>query len=186
MIRNRSLVVFLLGVWLGASILIDIAVTQNFQAVDRFLAAPGDAPTAARIESVGPAQQRVILRRNAAEENNWIFMNWERSELLIGCVLLVLLASQERSEKLALAGVALTLVFVAAEHFLLTPRITSLGRIVDGLTPADPRYKTFWMLHGFYSGLDILKMLTIFGLGAHQVFARVSSSPVAREAFING
>jgi hypothetical protein len=59
----------------------------------------------------------------------------------------------------------LLLAIVAAEHFLLTPRITEMGRFIDDVKPSDPQYKTFWMLHGFYSGLDILKMLVAVVLG---------------------
>jgi hypothetical protein len=53
-------------------------------------------------------------------------------------------------------------LIVMAEHFLLTPQITGIGRFVDDLPATDPEYKRFWMLHGLYSGLDILKMLIGF------------------------
>ena len=163
--RYRSLVAILLGAWLGASIVADIAVTQNFHAVDRFLAAPGNATTEAQLNAIGRAEERVILRRNAAEENNWIFLNWERVEIAIAVALLALLLA-DRARGMLLGGSVLLITVLAAEHFVLTPEITSLGRIVDGLQPSDPQYKTFWMLHGFYSGLDILKMLVVCALGA--------------------
>jgi hypothetical protein len=162
----RGLTAVLLGAWLGAGILADIAVTQNFQAVDRFLAAPGNAGTSAELNAIGRERERVILRRNAAEENNWIFLNWERAELVLGAGLLLLFLLGERQRRSVLALGAVLLAIVVAEHLFLTSRITDLGRIVDDLPSSDARYRTFWTLHGVYSGLDILKIVAQLGLAA--------------------
>ena len=178
------IVAILLGAWLGASIVADVAVTQNFQAVDRFLAAPGNPATEAQINAIGPAEERAILRRNAAEENSWIFLNWERVEIAIAAAVLALLVA-DRAHGLPAGGGVLLIALPAAEHLFLTPRITSLGRIVDGLQASDPRYRTFWMMHGFYSGLDILKMLVIAALMARIVFARQPASK-PQESLIHG
>jgi hypothetical protein len=171
-IQFRRLAALLLGAWLGASVVADVAVTQNFQAVDRFLAAPGDRSTSLQLNAIGRDRERVILRRNAAEENNWIFTNWERVEFLLGGGLFLLFLFGDRPQKLLLAGSIALIGIVAAERFFLTPRIVDLGRIIDGLPSTDDRYKTFWMLHGFYSGLDILKMLVAAALGARLVIRR--------------
>ena len=172
MIQYRRLSALVLGAWLGASVITDVAVTQNFQAVDRFLEAPGDHVTSARLNAIGRAQERLILRRNAAEENNWLFLNWERVEFFIGGGLFLLLLFGDRPQKLML-GLSLALILIlGAEHFFLTPRITELGRTVDDLARTDPQYKTFWTLHGLYSGLDILKMLTTFAMAVNLTIRR--------------
>jgi len=194
-IQYRRLCALLLGAWLGASILTDVAVTQNFQAVDRFLQSPGDAGTSAQLNAIGQARERTILRRHAAEENNWIFLNWERVEFAIGggLFLLFLVGGKPRRTTLALSLVLLGIV--AAEHFLLTPAITGLGRIVDDLPATDPQYRKFWMLHGFYSGLDILKMLVGFVLAAalvmvsepgHEALTGESAAPPRQKAAMQG
>jgi hypothetical protein len=171
-IQYRRLSALVLGAWLGASVITDVAVTQNFQAVDRFLEAPGDPVTSARLNAIGRAQERLILRRNAAEENNWLFLNWERVEFFIGGGLFLLLLFGDRPQKLML-GLSLALILIlGAEHFFLTPRITELGRTVDDLARTDPQYKTFWTLHGLYSGLDILKMLTTFAMAVNLTIRR--------------
>lgn len=172
MIQFRRLAALLLGIWLGASVLTDIAVTQNFSTVDRFLAAPGDAATAATLNQLGRPQLRAILRRNAAEENNFLFTNFEWAELGMGFALFLILLFGDRPQKLMLGLSLAMFVIVAAERFLLTPQIVDLGRVIDTLPKTDPRYNTFWMLHGAYSGLDILKML----LGAALAF-RLSVRP---------
>lgn len=170
----RRLSILLLGAWLGAGIFTDLAVTQNFRAVDRFL-------DSSPLNDMGRARERIVLRRNAAEENNWIFQNWERLEFVIGGVLLLLLLFGETPRKSTIAlGLALPAT-VAAEHFLLTPRIIDLGRIVGDLPATDPAARTFWMLHGWYGGLDILKILVGLGLAAVLVFRpETEREPLAR------
>jgi hypothetical protein len=182
-IQHRRLSAPLLGAWLGASILTDLAVTQNFQTVDRFVETPGSVKASTWINEIGRERARLVLRRNAGEENNWIFLNWERLEFAIGGAMFLLPLFGDRPiDKGALAVCLGMLGIVAAEHFLLTPRITGLGRLVDDLPPTDPEYKTFWLLHGFYSGLDILKMLIGFGLAARLVIRRKHDrEPFARE-----
>ena len=172
MIHYRRLAALLLGAWLGASILTDVAVTRNFQAVDRFLETPGSVSTSSQLNELGRNRVRVILRRNAGEENNWIFENWERAEILLGTGLLLLLIFGGRPKKLMMGLCAGMLVIVLAEHFLLAPGIVDLGRRVDDLPATDPASKRFWMLHGVYSGMDILKMLLGFGLGARIAIRR--------------
>jgi len=175
-IHYRSLTAFLLGAWLGAAILADVAVTQNFQAVDRFLPTVG-------MDASGRASQRVLMRRNAADENAWIFMNWERAQFVIGALFVLLLWKGGRAGTMALPVTILVLGILVAEHFLLTPQIIALGGNVDRLPQGDVQYRKFWILHGLYSGLDILKMLLIFGLAAHDVWTRKQGSP---ESAING
>jgi hypothetical protein len=158
-IQYRRLAALLLGAWLGASVLTDVAVTQNFQTVDRFLQTPGSVSASAALGAIGRDRERFILRRNAGEENNWIFVNWERVELALGGLLFLLLLFGDKPQRLLLALCVAMFLIVAAEHFLLTPQIVDLGRRVDDLPATDPDRKKFWMLHGIYSGLDILKML---------------------------
>jgi hypothetical protein len=148
-----------MGVWLGGSVLTDVAVTRNFQTVDTFLQSPGSVQTSLALKAAGRDQARFILRRNAGEENNWIFVNWERVELALGGVLFGLLLFGERPQKLLLALCLTMVAIVAVQHFGLTPEIVTLGRQVDDLPASDPLTKRFWTLHGFYAGFDILKLL---------------------------
>jgi hypothetical protein len=171
-IQSRRLSALLLGAWLGAAILTDVAVTQNFQAVDRFIEAPGNAATSSELNSIGRARERAILRRSAGEENNWIFLNWERLEFVIGGCLFLALLFGDRPQKLMLILCFAMVLIVGLEHFLLTPRITGLGRIIDDLPAAAPENKQFWTLHAAYSGLDILKLLVGLGFAARLAIRR--------------
>jgi hypothetical protein len=171
-IQFRRLSILLLGAWLGASILTDVAVTQNFRTIERFLESPGDPATSTLLNQAGRARERIILRRNAGEENNWIFLNWERVELALGSGLFLMLLFGERPQKSLLAGAIVLLLIVLFEHFRFTPQITALGRTVDNLAPNSKDLKTFWILHGFYSGLDIVKMLVAAAMAARLAIRR--------------
>jgi hypothetical protein len=168
-IQNRRFSALLLGAWLGAGILTDFVITQNYRTVDRFLLEPGSAKASLQLNEIGRPRVRLVLRQNAGEENNWILQNWERLEFAIGGALFLLLLFGDRPQKSMLAVSLLLLAIVAAEHFLLTPRIVGLSRIVDDLPPADPAYKTFRMLYGT---LDMLKTLIGCGLAARLLIRR--------------
>jgi hypothetical protein len=157
-IRNRRLAALVLGVWLGGGIFADVAVIQNFQTVDRFLADPGSVLSAAELGRIGHERERALLRRNAGEENNFIFENWERAELAFGAVLLLVLALGGRPDKLMLGLTVAMIIIVAVQHFYLSPTVTDLGRQIADLPPSDPINNRFWTFHGVYSGSEILKL----------------------------
>lgn len=163
MTQIQRLAVLVLGLWLGAGIFADIAVTRNFNTVERFLSNPGDASTASQIDAVGRERERQILRRNAAEENNGIFHDWERAELAIGIALIALLAlDRAGAANLAIAGAMMAVVSVQA--LALSPRIAALGRLIPAMAPGNPAVAHFWTMHGIYSGSEILKLLLGFAL----------------------
>lgn len=150
--------------WLGAGIFADVAVTQNFQTVDRFLTAPGSTSTSIELNQIGRPRERVILRRNAGEENNFLFENWERAEIILGALLLATLIFGERPNKLMLSAALAMWVIVGVQHFLLSPEVTEMGRRMADLPDDAALTKRFWMFHGIYSGSEILKLLVGFGL----------------------
>jgi hypothetical protein len=172
--QYRRISALLLGAWLGASILTDIAVTQNFQAVDRFLVAPGNSAASAELDAIGRARERAILRRNAGEENNWIFLNFERAEFAIGGALFLALVAGGRTRTSMLVLCGLMLLIVMLQHFLLAPAIAGAGRVIDALPESAPERAQFWKLHGLYSGLEILKILIGIGLSVRLVMRRRS------------
>ncbi len=153
----------MLGGWLGAATFADVAVTQNFQTVDRFLSSPGSNATALELQKIGADRERPILRRNAGEENGYLFEGWETTELAIGAALIGLLLVGGKRSVLVLAPAVLMLLIVAAQRFYLSPEVTDLGRRIANLSAADSRGpqldSQFWTAHGMYSGLEIFKLL---------------------------
>lgn len=161
-IQFRRLASVLLGLWLGAGIVTDVTVTTNFSTVDRFLQSPGSVATSIELNQIGRAKIREILRRNAGEENNFIFENWELAELGLGSILFFVLLFGDRPQISMIALTALMLAIVLAQHLFLSPQITSMGRAIVGLPNTSAEYKRFWMFHGIYSGSEILKLVIGF------------------------
>ena len=158
-IQYRRIAALLLGAWLGAGVFVDVAVTQNFQTVDRFLAKPGAIQTSIDLNEAGRKRVREILRRNAGEENNFLFDAWESAELLIIPGLFCLLFFGGRPQKILLAGTGVLMLVVCVQHFWLSPTIAEMGRKLADLGPKDPLNATFWQFHGAYSGIEIAKLL---------------------------
>lgn len=182
-IQYRRIAAILLGVWLGAGIFADLAVTQNFQTVDRFLAAPGSIGTTVELSAIGRERERNILRRNAGEENNFLFENWERAEIVLGIALLATLFFGERPHKgMLMAGLAMWLI-VAVQHFLLSPNVTEMGRKMADLPDDIALAKKFWIFHGVYSGSEILKLLVGFGLAARLSVRRKADPDLFAKAY---
>jgi len=162
-IQYRRIAAIVLGGWLGAATFADFAVTQNFQTVDRFLRSPGSNVTAMELQKIGADRERPILRRNAGEENGFLFQGWESAELIIGAAVIGLLLLGGKRSPLVLSPAILMLAIIAAQRFYLSPEVTDLGRRIADLSAADPSGaqldSRFWMAHGLYSGLEIFKLL---------------------------
>jgi hypothetical protein len=158
-IQFRRLAALLLGAWLGGSILIDVVATENFNTIDPFLQTPGNVSASAELNKIGRDQARLLLRRNAGEENTWIFINWERIEVALAGVLFLVLLFGERPQKLLMALCLGMVAVIGGQHFFLLPQIADLGRKVDYLPASDPDSVKFWKFHGIYAGLEIAKIV---------------------------
>lgn len=174
--HNRRLANLILGLWLGMAGCVDFLVIQNFASVDRFLAAPGTVGSSQAIRQIGPEGARYLLRRNASEENAWIFENWEWIQIYISVLFFLLLLLAGRPSKWALALTAGMLIILLIQRFALTPQISAMGRDIADLPAADlaknPENSRFWLFHGLYSGSEILKLVTGFSLAAILMFRR--------------
>ena len=159
----RRLASLLVGAWLAGCALMDLVATENFRSVDRLLSAPS-AQAAEHIRAIGghdPA--RAFLRYQVSEQNRWYFENWERIQIVLGVLLLLVLLFGSVPDRFALWLTVLMLVAVLAMHFFLTPEITRLGRSIDFTprgTPSAERTR-FWTFHGAYSATELVKL----GLG---------------------
>ena len=168
MLQFRRLAALLLGVWLAGSVAYDLTATQNFKSVDRFLADPG-VIAAQDIHTLGRTETRVLMRHLVAEQNRFYFEQWEWTELGIGLSLLLLLVFGSRPPKLPILLTLFMLLIVLGQRAGLTPQITRLGRLLDFIPPTveSADRSAFWVLHGIYSGVELLKLalgLVIAGL----------------------
>ena len=153
----------------------DFTAIGNFRAIDRFLQDPGDG-AAALVHELGVGKSRILLRRAAGESNIGLFEGWGWAQIALGACLLPLLIPRgtrpaERN-KLSVTLVCLMLLIVLISEFVLSPRIASLGRVVEFLPaqPPGPERKLFGMYHGISSSLELVKLA--LGLVATVVLLR--------------
>lgn len=146
--------------------------TQNFRGVERLLDAPSHkaSPT---IDGLGHEQARFLLRYQVSELNRFYFNVWESVQLVLGASLTLLAWRWPWRKRIVLIPAALLLI-VAAAHWLLTPEITGIGRLMDFVPNARETAlgQSFWRYHQIYSSLEVLKFL----LGLYLAFTLLAKS----------
>jgi len=162
---------FLAGCLILGSLFMIFVATQNFATVDRVLASPPREATQ-MFQTLGPQNARLLLRYLAGEENRLFFTNWELAQIALGLLLTAVLLLATKSRLLAgLAGAAL--IIGLFQHFRVTPRMISLGRLVDfGGGSASAAYSQFWRLHGLYGVLEVVKLALLTIIAGILLFGR--------------
>jgi cytochrome bd-type quinol oxidase subunit 2 len=153
----------LLGAWIMGSIASSVVAAENFYTVDRLLAAPANPGFASAVHDLGQPQARELLRYLSSELNRLYFQLWNVAQLPIGALTLLLIASdrrRDRSTARATWVVAAMLAVVVGMLSWLMPEIVAQGRLLDFVPrdPAPPGMSRFWMLHGAYTTLELIKL----------------------------
>lgn len=157
--RYRRFVLFLMGAWIGASIFVAIAATQNFSTVDDVLKTPVDG-AAKILKGLDPENARMLLRHVAGEENRAYFETWELVQIAIAVAVTVLLFLDSSTRKLCGFSLAM-LLLVAFMHLKLTPELVYIGRQIEFLAwMAEPGVRQeFASLHRMYGIMEVAKLL---------------------------
>lgn len=158
--RDRTVIVFLLGAWLAGTLFMWSVATQNFRLVDRLLASPSPQITS----RLAPADARLLMRYQASEVNRLFFDRWGWVQVSLGAILLSLVFRATADRPLRVM-VLLMVIAAAATQFVVVPETIRLGRLLDFAprTPPPPEAAAFWRLHTAYTALDMLKFL--LGIG---------------------
>ncbi len=154
------IVTFLLGGWLFCTLGVDISAFLNLKLPERVLANP--APVTEKIvKDYGPDQATLLLRHFAAEGNRYFFGRWERTEILLGILLIPCLyfATDRKPVPLILAG--FMLIIVCFQYFALSPELAFRGREADfppgmGTIAVERRV---WLLTEVYIGTEAALVL---------------------------
>jgi hypothetical protein len=147
----------ILGIWLGASVLMDFVATGNFHTVSRVMGSLDVRALEAVRKVSDPDTLRLLLRYFAGEANRYLFEQWEWVELLLGLALLMVLLFGQSYQKLALSLCFLMICVVAVQRFGLTPAITRLGRELEFSN--SPPSRRFAAYHAAYGCAEIGKLL---------------------------
>lgn len=163
--HTRRLASLVLGGWLAGILFMMVVATFNFQVVNRVLEGP-PKPARLQIDSLGKDGARMLLRYQASETNRALFDGWEWAQLGLGFLLAATLLFATNGNRLAMTLSLSMLALVAVMHWLLTPEITALGRVIDYVSPRLPseHRESFWRYHRVYAALEIVKLLLGAGL----------------------
>jgi hypothetical protein len=161
--KRRAALALILGGWLVGTLFMWFVATQNFATVDRILAAP---PSALQSMTVGmdAAQTREVLRYEASELNRLYFDRWGYAQVLLALAAVALAWKGGRRLR---AGILVAAVIAVGLKFYVVPETIRIGRRID-FQPRQPEtalQAEFWRLHHAYTGLDMLKFLTLAGCG---------------------
>jgi hypothetical protein len=185
-VRQRWALV-LVGAWIAGSICTSVVATENFYTIDRLLAASPNGSFTRSVQQLGQPQARDLLRYLSSELNRLYFQIWNVAQIAAGALTLWLIASGPRDQHTvrAVRVVVGMLAIVVLMLAYLTPQIVSIGRSLDFVPrdPAPPAMGTFWILHGAYTSLEMLKLaagfLVAFWLAADPHASRASARAVS-------
>lgn len=179
------IVTFLLGIWLGCSVMMDLITLQTPNLPDQILSNPH--PEAQKIIQASKGDgARLLLDHAAREEVRYYTSNWELIQIPLGFLTLGALyfATERRLLANVLAG--LMLVVVLFQYFAITPELTYRGREADfppgSLMPVT--VEGVKALTQVYVGVEGLKIV-IGGLLASVIFAQRSRRRTRKEDLLS-
>jgi len=160
--RFSPLLHFVLGIWLGGSVILGAVVSYNFGGIDDlFERNPRLAEHAGFAPEDADAKKSSLLWVHSSELNRVFFDAWNRTQLGVGGLAIVL-AVWSRARPLPIVLLAAAVALVAFIHWGLEPQIVELGRQLDFLprTPPPPMLAEFQRYHGLYFATETVR----FGL----------------------
>jgi hypothetical protein len=165
--HTRRLTALVLGLWLGASLLMDWIGIVSFSTVEEsYSSASHRATDMVRAIGSGPVHQ--LLRYQTAELNRHYAYDWGFGQCLLGVILLlmVLFATNGNKKALGLSGGMLLLAL--GMQFGVMPAMLEQDRALDFASSADIAREraAFNGSHNTYIGLETLKLLAGAGLAA--------------------
>jgi len=150
--KVAPLLCLVLGIWLGGSAILGSIVAYNFSGIeDLFTRNPRLMEHAGFSPADVNAKKTSLLWVHASELNRVFFEVWNRVQLALGAVAVVLaLAGRVGRAPIVLLIAATALV--AFTHWAFEPRIIELGRQLDFVPrdPPPPMLEEFQRYHGLY------------------------------------
>ena len=158
----RRIVCFLLGVWLGGGILMAWYGARSFGTVETILSQSNPA-FVAQTKLLGPAETRLLLRYIVADQNSWMFRNWENIQIVLAVLFFCYLLFGTLEGKFSLGVMLAMLILTMIQRLWISPELEMSGHTM-GYIPGDlaaQERARFWLLHNAYLAVEALK----FGLG---------------------
>jgi|SRR5579863_1227509 hypothetical protein len=159
--HTRRMAGFLLGAWLGGSILMILIQVENLRFTASLLATPSDQAVEV-LKKTGPQQNLdLLMRYQAAEQNRRYSYIWEEAQFGLALILgaYLFLGTQRRIFPMVFCG--LMLLMVIFEHLGVTQELTYRGREAD-FPPGNTSYSVqtrVWALYQVYAWVEGTKLV---------------------------
>ncbi len=161
--RSALPLVFLLGVWCGATVFMWQVAIHNFT-VANALAESDDRGFRAAVEGLSAENLRAAARYQASEVNRLFFNGWGWMQVPLAA--LAVFAAWRLRNRLALAAVGVMTALTLFLQLYVVPQTIRLGRLIDFAQEGEQAAASemFWTLHHVYTGLDMAKF--VLGIAA--------------------
>jgi hypothetical protein len=156
--QYRRIVALLLGLWIGGGIMMAWFGARSFGTVHRVVNESNPA-FALQTRPLGRDNTRMVLRYQVAEQNRYLFQEWEYIQLVLGALFFSYLLFGTLEGKVSL-GLALGMIALTAiQRFGVSPALGNAGKMLDYIPTdgAGAERARFWLLHSAYLGCDVLK-----------------------------
>jgi hypothetical protein len=180
--NSRRFACFLLGIWMGGTLLIAWVAAESLSSVDRLIARPHPVATL-QFKALGRADARLLLRYQVSEQNRRNLETWEAAQIVLGSLFFFFVLFATRENKFALSLILSMIAGVVVQRLLLTPAVISLGRLIDFVPPDAPSgdRTQFWVMHSWYWGVELVKWVLGLALAARLISHRRGRSADARQ-----
>ena len=158
--HTRRMAGFVLGVWLGGSILMILIQVENLRFTSSLLSTPSDQ--AAEFLKKAPQENiQLLMRYQAAEQNRRYSYVWEQAQFGLALILgaSLFLGTQRRIFPLVFCG--LMLLMVIFQHIGVTNELAYRGREAD-FPPGNASYSAqtrVWALDQVYGSVEGTKIV---------------------------
>lgn len=150
--RLAPLLHFVLGIWLGGSVILGAVVAYNFSGIEDLFARNSrlQAHAAFSLDDTD-VKKTSLLWVHSSELNRVFFEVWNRIQLVLGA-LTVVLAIWSSVHRLPIVLLLVAAALVGFTHWAFEPKLVELGRELDFLprNPPPPQLEPFQRYHGAY------------------------------------
>lgn len=161
--RTTLALVFLLGVWCGATVFMWQVAIGNFSVANALAESDRDGFSEA-VSGLSSENLRAAVRYQASETNRLFFDGWGWAQIPLA--LLVVFLAWRHGNRFVLLAVGLMAALALFLQLYVVPETIRLGRAIDFVQEGElaAEVDMFWTLHHTYTGLDMLKF--VLGLAA--------------------
>lgn len=151
----RRFAAILLGVWLGAILMVTVTAPAAFQSVDISLKFRTPPMTMA-VKMLGEPEVYELLRYQVGEANRQMFEAFGLIQLVLAAVIFFLLLFFSHVRRLGLGLSLLMLLMSTGIHWLLIPTIVETGRLLhtSQSSQAQAAVQRFRALHTAFSTFE--------------------------------